>query len=495
KDLHALRVVISFRARDRAPAFVEPRRPCDLHEGRGRNELTRGAVEHVEESVLRRLHDHFTLAASDVQVQDHQLLHAVEVPVIVGDGLVVPLELPRLLIDRKNRARVEIVQILPTAELLHPRLGVARSDIDQICFRIVCDAIPDRSAAALRVEVAAPRLRGSTHRFVLERLRGIARHGIKAPRLRARPGVVRIDEAARRLIAARDPDDYFPACNPGGHRDRVEILGIRDARLPRRLARERVERDQPAVIHRRDDRAVVESHSAIDDAATDLRTHCGLIDFRVPPPDLLARRRIDRKDYAPGCNAVEGVIPNEGRAFLIASARPDHVGPGKSEPLYVRGVDLLQRTVARLVLVTPVAEPRAGISVSRGPDVLQNGVIDRARGLLGVNDGAQAQRRDSGGKGDDEFSRACHKRGSLFVGSRYLPDILFVFGSYENHAGNCRVRSATVPWRRPGRVFSRPAVWSSCGVYGSGARQSRWPALSESLATTIIHYVEMESRH
>ena len=116
------------------------------------------------------MRDYLTHAPVDVEIQQHQVLHAVVVPVVVGHGLVVPFELTGGEVDRQDRACVQIVDILRAPELLHPRLGVAGADIDQIGLGIVSEAIPHSATAAILVEIAAPGLRRTAHRFILKRL-------------------------------------------------------------------------------------------------------------------------------------------------------------------------------------------------------------------------------------------------------------------------------------------------------------------------------------
>src|ERR1700722_4286274 len=69
-----------------------PSNPVDeLFRGK---ELAVLAIEHVEESILRRLHDHLALCAADLQICEHQRLRSVVVPVIPRGYLVVPDQLP-----------------------------------------------------------------------------------------------------------------------------------------------------------------------------------------------------------------------------------------------------------------------------------------------------------------------------------------------------------------------------------------------------------------
>jgi hypothetical protein len=48
---------------------------------------------------------------------------------------------------------------------------------------------------------------------------------------------------------------------------------------------------------------------------------------RIPPPDLFTRPAIQSKHHAPRSDAIDRVVPNQRRAFLIPAACPQHVGP------------------------------------------------------------------------------------------------------------------------------------------------------------------------
>ena len=52
------------------------------------------------------------VTSADRQVRENQMLDAVEVPVVAGDDLVVPLQLAGVDIDGEDRADVEIVLVL-----------------------------------------------------------------------------------------------------------------------------------------------------------------------------------------------------------------------------------------------------------------------------------------------------------------------------------------------------------------------------------------------
>src|SRR5579871_7032973 len=106
------------------------------------NELPCHPVDGVKESVLRRLCQNLARASIDAKVEQHQLLDAVEVPVIVGYGLKIPLELPSGEIHGQNRTGIQVVQVLRAAEFLCPRLRIPGSHVNQVGVGIVSESIP-----------------------------------------------------------------------------------------------------------------------------------------------------------------------------------------------------------------------------------------------------------------------------------------------------------------------------------------------------------------
>ena len=211
-------IVIRFGIHDRPAVLADRRRPTHFHERLGGDEFAGDTVQHIEETVLRRLHDHLAHAAVDVEIEQHQLLHVVEIPVVVGNGLVVPLELAGGEVDREDRARVQIVETRSAAKLLHPRFGVAGANVDEVRFGIVRESVPHGGAAAVLPEVTAPGFRRLAQRFAFVGLRRVARHGIEAPLQFA---CLRIDGnelSAGWFVAAGRADDHLAACDARRHR-------------------------------------------------------------------------------------------------------------------------------------------------------------------------------------------------------------------------------------------------------------------------------------
>ena len=130
-DRNGLRAVVGFRIDDRfAGFFVQTPRPGDLRERLAGDELAGDAIDHVIESVLVRLHDHFARLALDGDVGQHQLLNAVEVPFIAWDHLEVPCEFAGVGIHRKDRSGVQIFFIFALfAGVLAPGAGIPGAHI------------------------------------------------------------------------------------------------------------------------------------------------------------------------------------------------------------------------------------------------------------------------------------------------------------------------------------------------------------------------------
>src|SRR3984957_1072138 len=95
--------------------------------------------------------------------------------------------------------------------------------------------------------VGPPGLRGHLHCLGLERLRGIAGHGVKAPHGLARPGIECIDIAA--LVASVDAvvaDEDLAVPDTRRLRDAVLLAAVAGNRLPNLFTGLAIDREQPA---------------------------------------------------------------------------------------------------------------------------------------------------------------------------------------------------------------------------------------------------------
>src|SRR5262245_7085226 len=257
-----------------------------------------------------------------------------------------PDEFARVGAKRENAGEIKIVAALRAANLLIPGRAVSRADIKQIEFGIVSERIPYSATSTHLPPFARPRLRGLLQRGRFERLRRIARHGVEAPRLLARLGVVSRDVPAHAVFGAPLADDNLTLHNARRARNRVRLILINSRDLPEDLSVSGVERDQPPVERADIDLALVNGDAAIDHVAASPRA-VRTRDLRVVLPQLPASLPVERVDYAPTARRVHHAV-NDNRRRLKPAIGLRVERPGQSEFLNIARVDLLQRAVASL---------------------------------------------------------------------------------------------------------------------------------------------------
>ncbi|MFO1265419.1 MAG: hypothetical protein U1F67_00610, partial [Rubrivivax sp.] len=203
-------VVVGGGVGDRPAGLrVDPLRPVDEGEVLRRQQLAGGAVEDVEEPVLRRLHQHLAHAPADLEVGEDHLHRRRVVPALARHLLVVPGERTVLDVHRDDRGEKEIVAAAWTAGLPVVGRGVASAEVDELQVGVVGHAVPGSAAAAeLPVALRVPGRRGLLEvRLVLGPKRGIARHRVEPPLERAAREVVGRDVAAHAEVGATIADD------------------------------------------------------------------------------------------------------------------------------------------------------------------------------------------------------------------------------------------------------------------------------------------------
>src|SRR5207253_9461852 len=100
--------------------------------------------------------------------------------------------------------------------------------------------------------------------------------------------------------AAAHPDDDFAALDDAGrHCDGVSLILGRDSRLPHDLAGFGIEGSQSSIDRGRNDLTLIESNSAIHNAAADSGLPYLLVHFRILMPHFLSGTRIDGVNHAP----------------------------------------------------------------------------------------------------------------------------------------------------------------------------------------------------
>ena len=293
---HELRLleIVALLGLDRTPArLVDARRPGDGDVGLGGDQLAGRAVEHVEEAVLRRLHQHLALRASDLEIGEHDRLHRGVVPVLARRGLVVPGEAAGVGTDREDRRQVQVVAAAGAARDAAPGRAVAGADVEQVELRVVGHRVPRRSAAADLPPLAGPGLRGGLHLGVLERQRRIAGHGEEAPELRAGLRVVRGDVAAHAELRAAVADHHLALHHARRRRDRVGLRAVDRDDFPVHGAGRGVERDEPAVERADEHGAVPDRDAAVHDVAAGVAAPLAR-HLRIVLPQLLAGDGVER---------------------------------------------------------------------------------------------------------------------------------------------------------------------------------------------------------
>ena len=147
---------------------VHVARPRDLRERLGRDQAPVRAVDDVEESVLRRLHEDFALFTPDLEVREDDVHVRVVVPRLPRRVLVVPQVLARIGVQRDDGAQEEVVASVGAPDLAIPRRSVSRADIELIELGVVGESVPRVSTTTVDPPVAGPGLGRHLHGFVLE---------------------------------------------------------------------------------------------------------------------------------------------------------------------------------------------------------------------------------------------------------------------------------------------------------------------------------------
>ena len=192
KDDPGLVPVVRGGVRD-GPArlHVDPERPVHRDEVLRPQQLSRGAVQHVEEAVLRRLEENLSRLAIDHDGAQDDVLGRRVVPDLGGHRLVVPHEPPALRVDREDRDEVQVVAAgrAPVPDRIG--IGVPRPHVEEVEDRVVGHLPPYRAPeTALPGGVRVPRLSGDLQFGMLGTVRRVPGHGEEAPPLFTRLEVV-----------------------------------------------------------------------------------------------------------------------------------------------------------------------------------------------------------------------------------------------------------------------------------------------------------------
>ena len=203
---------------------------------------------------------------------------------------------------------------------------------------------------------AAPELPRVALPGVVARLSG-PRHRVELPHLAARRLIECGDVAPHAVLAAPEARDDEILDHDRRRGDDRAARVVDDLALPQLLAGLGIQRDEMPVEPPHEDLAVGVGDSAIVDVTAgvllDARRDLG----RIPPFDL-TRSRVGGEHvlWPVRRRHVEEVADQDGRRFL-GSQRPELQRPGDLESADVRGVDLVQRAVARVGVVAAIHAP------------------------------------------------------------------------------------------------------------------------------------------
>src|SRR5262249_52692467 len=153
---------------------------------------------------------------------------------LAGIDLEVPDVGARIGVERHDRRQEQVVALVRAAVAPRPFEAVAHAEVHEIQFGIVGDGVPYHTAAPFLPPFAAPGFGCHRHSLVLERLGGIARHGVEAPREFAGLGIERRDVAADAVLAAAHADHDASLDHARGLSDR-EVLLFAGLDAPHRL--------------------------------------------------------------------------------------------------------------------------------------------------------------------------------------------------------------------------------------------------------------------
>ena len=314
--------------------------------------LAIGAVERFEDAELARGYHRLAGLAVDRKIDEHPLVDVIEVPGVVFEMLVVPLQLPGVGIDGEGRVRVHRAVLgaglgrQRPAHLGDPRIGLAGAVIDEVLVGVIAPGNPRRGAE--------PALQRQSVPGVVIGVAGMG-DGVDPPQLLAGLGVMAGDEAAAGLgIAATGHAlDHLAVDDEGAAGVAPALVPVGSGVVPHHLSGLGIERDDMGVRGGGDEIALIDRHVA---AGKVLRAgdQPGR-EITLVFPDQVAGRRIERLDLVAEIEDVEHAVMDDRRR--LGGAACERPAPCDLEVFHVGLVDLLQRAVAVAVIGAPPHQP------------------------------------------------------------------------------------------------------------------------------------------
>ncbi len=354
--IHLLEVELRLAGRE-----IHVRGPVYRHILVGAQHLAGPAIQHIEEAVLRRLHQHLAHGAVDLEVGEHDLLRGREIPAVARGLLVVPGQLAGVRVDGQQRAQEQVVATLRAALVPVEQRGVAGAEVQQVQLRVVHHRAPGRAAAAnVPAAVRIPGGQCDVLQFLVflrSQLR-IARHDEEPPFECAGPDVVCGDIAARVVIRAGIADHHHVAGHfrraGGGVPPVVVDDGVDFPDLP---AGGGIEPEHAAIQRGDIDHAFPDGEAAIHFVAARPAVHLAIA-AGVELPDLPARVGAQCIHAAGGAGGEQHAIHHDGHGFHAARGA-GVVTPREAQARGIGLVDGGQWRMMRVPDVTARSQPLA----------------------------------------------------------------------------------------------------------------------------------------
>ena len=337
----------------RATLEIDSERGRDVPERIRRQYLARGAIDHVEVSVAVGMQQHLAGRAADRQINQHALVDAVVVVLVVRAGLIKP---DRLAVLGSTREDAASPFVRPGSLVRVPRSGIRSAVIDDIELWVVRYPTPDRAASDLprvggpgfHTQILAPvsgikGLEGGADQHVL-----VGTGAVRPPELLAGGGVERREPATNAELAAAVADQHPTFHDERRHGERLAELDLSELCTPELLSARRIERDR-MVVERVEKKAPIGvDRAAIDHVAARNALGAGVrlgIEF---PLHVRARLgEIEREDVIGiGRDDVHGAADHD-RCGFVAFFHARREAECELQPARVGGSDLVEGTEAR----------------------------------------------------------------------------------------------------------------------------------------------------
>ena len=322
---------------------IDMTRPIDGHVFVRREQLAGLAIQDVEETVLRRLHQDLAFLAFDGEIGQHHRLDGSVVPAFMRHFLVIPDHPAGIGVDRQDRGEEQIVTAGGAAFLPIEQGRIAGADIEEIELGVVDHRVPGRTAAAdVPAAVRIPGLRGHFELGILDGFLWIGRHDEEAPLQVAGLQVIGRNIAACVIVRAGIADHHDVARDLGRAAARIgAVLVDKSIDLPNDLAGLGVEPEEMAVERADIDHAVPHRDAAIDFVATGIAIELAVA-MGIEIPDFLPRPGVERINPSVDPGRVQHAVDLD-RRRLEPAIGLGVVIPSEAEPRDGVGVDLCER--------------------------------------------------------------------------------------------------------------------------------------------------------